>query len=391
MAIVNRMSIGVLRRRRWQTERAQNRGKHTSNLNVFDLPDAAFKLHCRFSKSAVRRIAQFFVNDLKRINNRGSPLSVENQVAVALVQLSGGCFQRITGLATGISQNCARATAKRFVNVLVRRHKEFIRFPSADEMENTAFQMEQKYKLPGFAFGIDGCMIRFQKKPRFDGPGHNAQDFWGRKQFYCLNALILANDKLIYSVDVGHPGCSHDSRVWSNSEAKKFVESNASLHYMVAADSAFPLSVKLMKPYSIAEAGADASKRRFNSKLSGLRTEMTENVFGRLKQRFPILRELRYNLQYAQRTTLACCVLHNIAVFLEDEVPAEVDSADPHNRRLPFIENTPIAHEASLDIGNQNHGGSNDLEESADVSQSQTIRLAEGKLKRDRLRANLAR
>lgn len=101
-----------------------------------------------------------------------------------------------------------------------------------------------------------------------------------------------------------------------------FVESDASHLYMVAADSAFPLSVKVMKPYSSAE--ADVSKRRFNTKLSSLRTEMTENVFARLKQRFPILRELRYNLRYAQRTVLACCVLHNIAASLNDEVPNKV-------------------------------------------------------------------
>ena len=47
--------------------------------------------------------------DLARANNRGKPLPPAEQVAVALVQLSGGSFQRVAGLACGqLSQNCAR-------------------------------------------------------------------------------------------------------------------------------------------------------------------------------------------------------------------------------------------------------------------------------------------
>ena len=42
-------------------------------------------------------------------NNRGKPLPPAEQVAVALLQLSGGSFQRVAGLACGqLSQNCAR-------------------------------------------------------------------------------------------------------------------------------------------------------------------------------------------------------------------------------------------------------------------------------------------
>ena len=45
--------------------------------------------------------------------------------------------------------------------------------------------------------------IRFQKQPRFDLPGKEAQPFWGQKQFYCINTLIMADQDYIVFVDVG--------------------------------------------------------------------------------------------------------------------------------------------------------------------------------------------
>ena len=47
-----------------------------------------------------------------------------------------------------------------------------------------------------------------------------------------------------------------------------------------------PGTTKLMKPYSIDEAKHDRSKEIFNTKLSKIRTEFTENVFALLKQRY---------------------------------------------------------------------------------------------------------
>jgi hypothetical protein len=63
--------------------------------------------------------------------------------------------------------------------------------------------------------------------------------------------------------------------------------------YMIAGDSAYPISEVLLKPYSSNEAAGDFSMRYFNSLLSGARTVMSENVFATLKKRFPILRKLR--------------------------------------------------------------------------------------------------
>ena len=63
--------------------------------------------------------------------------------------------------------------------------------------------------------------------------------------------------------------------------------------YMIAVDSSYPLSLKVMKHY---ERPTLQMHHTFNRKLNGLRTVSSENVYGRLKQRFPILQQLRMDL-----------------------------------------------------------------------------------------------
>ena len=50
------------------------------------------------------------------------------------------------------------------------------------------------------------CNIRFQKQLSFEPLGQDAQPWWGRKQFYCINALITADQHFIVSVDAGKRG-----------------------------------------------------------------------------------------------------------------------------------------------------------------------------------------
>ena len=48
---------------------------------------------------------------------------------------------------------------------------------------------------------------------------------------------------------------------------------------------------------------------------------MTEDVYGRMKQRFPFLREIRCELKVAQRKIVVIAMLNNICEMLKDDVP----------------------------------------------------------------------
>ena len=76
-----------------------------------------------------------------------------------------------------------------------------------------------------------------------------------------------------------------------------------------------------MKPYPQTN---DRTERRFNAKLSGLRTICTENVIGLWKQRFTCLRKgLGTKLNLTVDIIVACAVLHNLAIFWQEPEPEE--------------------------------------------------------------------
>ena len=92
-------------------------------------------------------------------------------------------------------------------------------------------------------------------------------------------------------------------------------------------DSAFAISPVMITPYTTAEVEADVTGklRRFNTKHSGARMEMTEHIFAVWKRRWPIIRSLRVHLQNAQRIVLATAVLHNMAILWREELPDDFD------------------------------------------------------------------
>ena len=226
------------RQRRRLAGRAVSRGKMSAHVNLFDVPDHQFKLSYRFSKENVHRITAILMPFLVRVNEKGNPLTPSNQVATALLQLSGACFQRITGMAAGgLSQTCARRTTKRVVEALFTLRDEWIKFPTTAQMDETAGEMFEQFKLPNFFAGVDGCQVRFQKKPRGCPPRQDLQLYWCRKQFYSLNVQFVSNHEYIYSVDAQWFGSAHDARIWKRSVAKVMVEDITSGH-IIAGDSA---------------------------------------------------------------------------------------------------------------------------------------------------------
>ena len=84
-----------------------------------------------------------------------------------------------------------------------------------------------------------------------------------------------------------------------------------------------------MKPFSEREINATDTQllkkkmRYFNKRLSGARTEMTENVYGKLKRRWQILKNMTLHLPRAFKAIKACAILHNICVDWNLEIPED--------------------------------------------------------------------
>ena len=83
-----------------------------------------------------------------------------------------------------------------------------------------------------------------------------------------------------------------------------------------------------MKPYPTAEAANDPRKRLFNRRHSGLRTVMTENLFGMWKRKFPILNALRTDFSFSQEIIIACAILFNVGRLNVGRLAWEEDEED---------------------------------------------------------------
>jgi hypothetical protein len=259
--------------------------------------------------------------DLVYDTNRGVPMSPELKVCLALSHYGGGHFQRVSGLYCGVSQYAARQAVVQVTDSLVSKRGQFIFMPTVTQMEETSRRMFERFHLPKFGLAVDGVQVRFQDAPRKLPGDKHPQQYWCRKQCFALNVQVVANQDYFCDIDVGWPGSTHDARVWARSEVKQYLEQQR--RFLVAADSGYPISEVVIKPYSTNESAQDARKKTFNRRLSGLRTVMTENLFGIWKRRFPILKALRTDFSLSQKTVVATAVLFNIGRMLNDEAPED--------------------------------------------------------------------
>ena len=215
------------------------------------MSDAVFKSHFRFDKQSVVRLVDEL--GLHRENNRGLPINPQQALCICLCHLAGGHYQRISALCIGnVSKSTAHYAIKDVRSRILQLKSTYMKMPTRQEREETAAYVLEKYKLPGFAYGIDGMLVKFEQLPRGIpvGAGYPvAQSFWTRKACPGIPAPTLGNERhLILAVDKDWQGSAHDAVIWEHSLFKTIVEENR--EHLVAGDSAFPISDVLIKPYT---------------------------------------------------------------------------------------------------------------------------------------------
>ena len=216
-----------------------------------NMTDAVFKSHFRFDKMTVLRLVDEL--GLHKENNRGLPMNPQQALCICLCHLAGGHFQRISALCIGnVSKSSAHYAIREVRRRILELKSTYVKMPTRQEREETAAWVLEKYHLPGFAYGIDGMLCKFEELPRGIpvAPGYPvAQSFFSRKACAGIPALTLGNEKhLILALDKDWQGSAHDAVIWEHSLFKPIVEENR--EHLVAGDSAFPISDVLIKPYT---------------------------------------------------------------------------------------------------------------------------------------------
>ena len=107
----------------------------------------------------------------------------------------------------------------------------------------------------------------------------------------------------------------------------------------ILGDSGYRLLGWLLTPYSGQEVG-HADNMQFNGWISGLRVKV-EHVNGILKSRWTSLNgirtqnRVRNQIKHTVDWIQACCTLHNMLIFMNDEWEAIVETPDEDEYRIP--------------------------------------------------------
>ncbi|GFW65980.1 putative nuclease HARBI1 [Trichonephila clavipes] len=170
---------------------------------------------------------------------------------------------------------------------------------------------------------------KVRKLVRRRNGGEDAERFRCRKNYFALNVqTIVDSDLVIRNVVARWPGSAHDSTVFNNSAACLALKTNALYQdFHLLGDTGYACEKYLLTPFGNPRSLSEA---RYN-KSHVLTRNTIERKYGILKRRFPCLSiGLNCHIDRVPAIVVACCVLHNLCIRLEDPEPP----ADPQIEAL---------------------------------------------------------
>ncbi|GFQ79343.1 nuclease HARBI1 [Trichonephila clavata] len=149
--------------------------------------------------------------------------------------------------------------------------------------------------------------------------GEDAERFRYRKSYFALNVqTIIDADLVIRNIVARWPGSAHDSTVFNNSAACLSLKTNELYRdFHLVGDTGYACEKYLLTPFGNPRTLAEV---RYN-KSHVLTRNTIERNYGILK-RFPCLSiGLNCNIERVPAIIVACCVLHNLCIRLDDPEP----------------------------------------------------------------------
>lgn len=219
---------------------------------------------------------------------------------------------------------------KRVFHAVKKIKQKHLKWP--DTQERTKITAETNHELSGCVGYLDATEIKL-----CDAPVISPESYFSRKHHYSvkLQGICDYTGKLRY-VTIGYPGSVHDSRIFRECAFSNNINHFLSNMEFIAADSAYQLSSHVITPYrrNSREVSRDRLVR-FNKYFSRYRVRI-EHVFGKLKEIFSSLKELRFRLHNKKNYIfmcdwiLVCCILHNVVFSdnIENEDNLDDGSSD---------------------------------------------------------------
>ena len=273
--------------------------------------------------------------------SNGKSLSLYDQVAVALRRLSSGGSLMNVGDSLGLHHYTVSQITWRFVESMEKTGLHHLQWPASDE---SLSKIKSNFKkIRGFlncCGAIDTTHIKMCL-PLADP----ANKVWldQEKNHSMLLQAIVDPDMRFRDIVTGWPGKLSDSIVLTSSNffklcknekrlnGKSVVLSDGSeIREYIVGDLGFPSLPWLVTPYkgkSLSDTQIEFNKRLFATRM------VARRALARLKETWKIIdgEMWRPDKNRLPRVILVCCLLHNIAIDMEDEVQDEISLWHSHD------------------------------------------------------------
>ncbi|KAJ9188954.1 hypothetical protein P3X46_000303 [Hevea brasiliensis] len=271
----------------------------------------------------------------------GKVLSLHDQVAVALRRLSSGDSLVTVADSFGLNHSTVSQVTWRFVEAMEEKGLQHLKWPSSElEMMQIKSKFENIQGLPNCCGVVETTHI-MMLLPSSD----TSSNVWldNEKNHSMVLQGVVDPEMRFLDIVTGWPGKMQDWVVFQSSNFHKLCErgdrlngkklqlsEGSEIREYIIGDSGFPLLPYLIVPYEGKE--LSEPKAEFNKRLSA--TQMVANrALARLKDMWRIIHGVmwRPDKHRLPRIILVCCLLHNIAIDLEDEAQSDIPLSHQHD------------------------------------------------------------
>ncbi|CAG8650757.1 435_t:CDS:1 [Scutellospora calospora] len=235
--------------------------------------------------------------------------SIEKQLAVVLYRLGGKATIWDICSKFGIAEGTVPLFTTRVIKVLKSLKEDVIIWPHSDYRQKVHKGFEKMHSFSNIIGALDGShMNLFEASSKF-----NKDVYFTWKHRYAIHLQAVVDHQGIFiNYDIRYLASVHDAKVFQNSSLyccrnQLFEETN-----YVLADSAYPISLNIIPSFKNPLSLDKNQQIAFNKKYSKSRV-IVEQIFGQLKNRFQLLKELRTkNTKTATDLIEILLILYNI-------------------------------------------------------------------------------
>jgi hypothetical protein len=271
----------------------------------------------------------------------GRVLSLDDQVAIALIMLNSGEPQDVIGTTVGMEESTVWQVTWSFVEAIMELASHHLHWPDADEMGMIKSRFDKIHGLPNCCGVLHTTHIKVI--PSSPDPTY---EIWlnNEKNYSMVLQVVVDPDMRFRSLQI-FPGSCNGPTILQRSDISKLCEKGEFLNgskmkvssdgpevgeYIIG-DATNPLLPWLITPYQFEEDPFD-SKAGFNRRHTET-TTTTLQALTRLKDTWKLLNRMMLrgpepeDINIVHRILHVCCVLHNIVIDMEGDAGAAMEEA----------------------------------------------------------------